>query len=285
MAVKDWSTRKFFTVVIILFSFLIGLATWTVTDTFTKLGIPDPPNLVTIVIEIGVGVFIAFIIFVYSARHQNRITRLVNEVKVFEDKQTQQMGKVESLTVELEKMIKKQDDLLNEVRKVYAMSYVNWVHTITVSFVHIIKLYENNYLQSKPFSKNKQTARNNLIDAYNRNLTIWSPKIEVMELVKYFGQKLANLVWTSQTHLQAEDWNPSTDKYMAGMMNDYIGQVKKAINLKKEFLPFCDESVKIKDESMKENYDKINNAKTYPEIESEHDFVFQETSEEDSENS
>ncbi len=172
--------------------------------------------------------------------------------------QQSQGSKIKDLILNVGKTSREQSELIKGVRDVYASSFVHWVHSISQSYEHVIKLYEKNYLGSPNLSQKKETARNNLIDYYDRHLITWFPKIELMELVKTFGKKIANNVWRSQTHLNAQMWQPSDDKGMKLMIDDYKEQVKKAVILKDKFLPYCDDGTKTKDKSFQKYYDIIN---------------------------
>jgi len=152
--------------------------------------------------------------------------------------------------------IKKQNKLIDDTRSVYAKAYVSWVQLIINNFKDVIRWYDEEYL-NQPVSQRRENFRRNLIDHYERDLLILNPQIEIIELVKVFGKKIADKVWASSGHMRAEMWQPYDDNGMKLMIEDYKKLIKKAIDLKDTFLPFCDKSMKIKDQELKELYDKI----------------------------
>lgn len=171
--------------------------------------------------------------------------------------QSRQSKKIQTMTSEVQKVVKKQDELIADTQSVYAEAYVSWVQLIIKNFEYVVDWYNTRYLD-QPISQIRENTRQNLIDHYERDLVYWCPKIETMELVKVFGKKIAYTVLSSTTAMHATDWQPDTDSGMAMMINEYKERIKQAIVLKNIFLPFCDNNTKIKDQKLKETYDKIN---------------------------
>lgn len=184
--------------------------------------------------------------------------------------QKRQTQTIEKMTREVQDVVKKQNKLIDDTRDVYASAYVSWVHHITFSFDHVINLYNNRYL-GQPISQNRENTRSTIKDHYDRDLTISRPKVETLELVKVFGKEIADKVWTYTAHLQANEWQPYSDDGMALLINDYKKYVKKAVDLKDTFLPFCDENMQKKDQKHRETYNKIRIA--YPETEPENNSI------------
>lgn len=197
--------------------------------------IKDTPNLVALILETGIGIAITITIFVYSKRQGDNL---------------------EKMTGEVQKFVKKQNKLIDDTRDVYASAYVMWVHHIALNFEHVINLYNTKY-SGQPIDQSRENVRKLLQDYYDRDLTTARPKIETMELVKVFGKELADTVWVSVAHLQANEWQSYSDEGMALMINDYKDHAKKAVELKEIFLTFCDEKTKLDDQRHNEQYDKI----------------------------
>jgi len=170
---------------------------------------------------------------------------------------------------EAHKMIKKQDDLLKNVRDVYASSYVHWVQLIAKNFETVIKRYENDYLPNPNIIRLKHSPKEDLMNYYNIHLNTWFPKIELMELVKTFGKSIATSVMRTQSHESADVWSPSRPEGMRQMINDYIERIQDAIELKNKFLPYCDDSLKTKDKSFQKYYDIIAEKQPYPKSEND----------------
>jgi hypothetical protein len=193
-------------------------------------------------ISIAVGFLIAFVIYIAHTRQSKKIKDMIIETR--------------KTTTEVQDMIKKQNKLIDDTRAVYAEAYVSWVQLIIISFEYVVDWYNTRYV-NQPISQLRENTKSNLIDHYERDLVYRCPKVETMELVKVFGREIADEVWTSTTHMHATDWQPERDEGMALMINEYKERVKQAIDLKDTFLPFCDESTKVKDQNLKGTYDKI----------------------------
>jgi hypothetical protein len=88
---SNWASRmsdkQFVLVILLLGSFMIGIATYIVDDVFKKNNFPYPENLHTLVIEVGIGVIITLLIYAFSTKQQNKLTKLVSEIKKLEETQ------------------------------------------------------------------------------------------------------------------------------------------------------------------------------------------------------
>ena len=223
----DWKVAFGILVIPVSIAFAIGLS----------LGYPHEPFVILSIFLGSISIGLVIAIFAIQQSQGEQIKDLIHDAK---------------------SSIKEQHDLLKDVRDVYASSYVQWVHNFSQSYEHVINLYEKNYLGSSDLSRKKEAARSNLIDYYDRHLITWFPKVELIELVKTFGKEIANNVWRSQTHLNANMWQPGDDNGIGLMVNHYKEQIKKAVELKDKFLPFCDDGMKEKDKSFQKYYDIIN---------------------------
>lgn len=63
--------------------------------------------------------------------------------------------------------------------------------------------------------------------------------------------------------MTAEVWQPTDNKSMTSLANDYVKHIKKAVALKDMFLQFCDSQMKEQDEKDKEIYNKINSTEEF----------------------
>ncbi|MGI0061206.1 MAG: hypothetical protein ACREBA_02000 [Nitrosotalea sp.] len=167
-----------------------------------------------------------------------------------------QTTRITEMTLEVQNVTKKQNKLIEDTKAVYAQQYVSWVQLIVKNFESVVDWYNTRYLD-QPISQTREDTRKNLIDYYERDLMYWCPKIEGMELVKIFGKEIAYEVLSHTTSMHATDWLPNTDYGMSMMINEYKERIKQAIDLKDTFLPYGDENMKVKDQKLKETYDKI----------------------------
>ncbi|GEM_PF-5160119 len=164
-----------------------------------------------------------------------------------------QQGKI---TDEIHESTEEQKKLLLDTRDFYASVFVGYVRLISTDFKHVISLYENNFKVEQSIIKKKNTEQT-LRDYYDNDLFRRLPQIQAIELVKVFGGEIANKYWIHTAKLTSDMWQPYSDNGMALMMHSYKEQMFKLVELKNDFLPFCDKSMKEKEHTFQENYDLI----------------------------
>lgn len=81
------SNLQFTLVLITLSSVGIALVTYFIDDLWKKQQFPYPENLHTLIIEVGIGIIITLLIYTFSIQQQNKMKRLVCEIKKIEDRQ------------------------------------------------------------------------------------------------------------------------------------------------------------------------------------------------------
>lgn len=85
--IKKLSDKRFGLIILILGAIMITIATYLIDDLFRDFGLPYPENLHTLVIEIGIGVIITLLIYSFSTQQQQKLTRIVTDIKKLEQQQ------------------------------------------------------------------------------------------------------------------------------------------------------------------------------------------------------
>jgi len=112
--IQKLSDKQFVLVILVLGAIMIAIATYLIDGIFVDFGLPYPENLHTLIIEIGIGVIITLLIYSFSTQQQNKLKRLVAEIKNLEDIQ--------------QKRIIEEDELKNQ-RKEKAMGKIEIILT------------------------------------------------------------------------------------------------------------------------------------------------------------
>jgi len=175
---------------------------------------------------------------------------------VIAHRQGKQTEELASATDEIHGMTSEQAKLIADTRDFYAGAFVGYIRLISDRYASVITLYENNF-RGRPMSTQKENVRRMLKEYYDNFLTRNLPKIEAIELVKVFGREIADKHWTHTVKMTSSMWQADNDYGMALMMDSFIEQMQKLVELKDEFLPFCEESYRNNDSDFQENYDLI----------------------------
>ena len=178
-------------------------------------------------------------------------------------RQGKQTDELSSVTEEIHNMTSKQTKLMIDTRDFYGAVFVGYVRLLSDQYRSVINLYEKQY-KEKPRNSQKEEARQTLKKYYDDLLTKNFPKIESIELVKVFGKEIAKKHWTYTIKITSSSrWQPNDDNGMKLMINSFIEQMQELIDLKDEFLPYCDKAYKNDESCYKQKYKFIKDMDSY----------------------
>jgi len=236
--IQNLSTKHSLLFILGLSAIMIGIATYLVDKIFNENNFPRPDNLHTIVIEIGIGVTIALVIWAYSTMQQNTMRKLVNDIK---------------------KIVKKEDENKEEIKQDVSLLLNRRLHTTIRALKRSLGMYENYSKESDP--EKKQNYWKIFLNNYDHAHERLDLKLDLLKLMEIYGRATARQYWELLSDLQITSNNfffgmdeKDEESAFASHITDCL---KKSENLKKIIEPLSSQIVKSKDlSSSKENTKK-----------------------------
>ena len=194
---------------------------------------------------LGVTIVIAHI----QGKQTEKLTSVTDEIH-------EMAKKLNSAIKVIHEVAKEQKRLNDDARSSYANAFVNYIGLISNQYERVINTYEKRF-KGKPSNEEKNIARQRLIAYYNIILIRDLEKFKQNESVKIFGKRIADKHWEHTKIMSSDMWDTFEDNEIESMMNYFIVQMQKLVELKDIFLQYCEKSVKNKDLEYKENYELI----------------------------
>lgn len=232
--IRNLSTKHFLVLILVLSAGMIGLATYVVDEFFNKNNLPRPDNLHTIVIEIGIGVTIAVVIWAYSTIQQNRMRELVSDIK---------------------KTVKKEEGNKEEIRQDISLILNRRLDTTMRAVKRSLRLSES--YQKESNSEKKQWQWESMLSAFDHSHERLDLKLDLLKLMEIYGRATARQYWNLLNNLQL-----TSDMFFFGHdekdeLSAFVSHIKDCLNdsenLKKVIEPLASQIVKPKAHSLSEN--------------------------------
>lgn len=229
--IQNLSTKQLLLLVLGVSVIAIGITTNLVDEIFNEYNFPRPDNLHTIIIEIGIGVTIAVVIWAYSTMQQNKMGKLVKDIK---------------------KIIKKEEKNKEEIRQDISLILNRRLDTTMRALKRSLSLHES-YQQEKDAEK-KQNYWVSMLSNFDNSHERLDLKLDLLKLMEIYGRATARQYWNLLNDLQM-----TSNVFFFGQdekeeLSAYISHVKDCLkhseNLKKVIEPLASIIVKPQDHSL-----------------------------------
>jgi len=227
---QNLSTKQLLLLVLGLSAIAIGITTNIVDKIFNEYNFPRPDNLHTIIIEIGIGITIAAIIWANSTMQQNKMRKLVKDVK---------------------KIVKKEEDDKEEIKQDISFILIRKILMAIRTLKHSLGLHELYQKEKDP--EKKQNYWKSMLRNFDNSHERLDLKLDLIKLMEIYGRATARQYWellndlqmTSSVFFYGED---ETDELSA-----FISHVNKCLekteNLKSVIEPMASQTIRSQDTS------------------------------------
>lgn len=237
--IQNLSTKHFLILILGLSAGMIGLATYVVDEFFNKNNLPRPDNLHTIVIEIGIGVTIAVVIWAYSTIQQNRMRKLVNDIK---------------------KTVKKEEENKEEIRQDISFILNRRLDTTMRALKRSLSLSDS--YQKESDSEKKQEYWLSMFRNFDHSHERLDLKLDLLKLMEIYGRAIARQYWDLLNNLQITSSMFFFGQDEKDELSAFVSHIKDCLsgseNLKKIIKPLASQIVKPKDRSSREKSNQQN---------------------------
>lgn len=221
---QNLSTKQLLLLVLGLSVIAVGITTNLVDKIFNEYNFSRPDNLHTIIIEIGIGVTIAVIIWAYSNMQQNKMGKLVKDIK---------------------QIIKKEEKIKDEIKEDVANTINLRCDLVIMNLEKATKSMKSYHIEVDP---NKKATLLKIAQAgFMRCSRRYNVGIERLEMMKIFGRAIT-IMYYDLANVLIDDlsWYDFTDPNEIKAFHEDIDiGLKKAKNLKKIITPLASSQVKL----------------------------------------